>query len=169
VCGQGVIQTITSSNHYIAYRIRCRRVSMAMWQPPVFDDGDTYGLLPPASTFTIAFGFDSRSSPGCTPSPSPRRRAESPKLSATYAQNLCIQRHYGYGTLTCGGGYSAGRRGQTRYSNRFQFKWIQTKFKSFQTLIDPKILLVLKKLKYNMVLKGLKRGTTFSIGTSSDS
>jgi hypothetical protein len=73
-------------------------------KPPVLDDGESYGLLPPASTFAIAFGFNSCSSPGCTPSLSPRCQAKSQKLLATYKQNLRLQRHCGYGTLTCGGG-----------------------------------------------------------------
>jgi hypothetical protein len=43
-------------------------------------------------------------------------------------------------------------------------------FKFFQTLADPKgTFLRSKNLKQNMGLKDLNRGTTFSIGTSSDS
>jgi hypothetical protein len=61
--------------------------------------------------------------------------------------------------------HSVGRPGQTTF-NRFQnqFKLIQKVSKLFKLLKNdlPELNFFLK----NMVVKGLKRGTTFSIGTS---
>jgi hypothetical protein len=41
--GQGVIQSITSGNHYILHQMKCRHVSGVAWRPPILDGGDTHG------------------------------------------------------------------------------------------------------------------------------
>jgi hypothetical protein len=55
--------------------------------------------------------------------------------------------------------------------SKFKFKnGFKSKFKSFQTLTDPKRTFSSSKtLKRNTIVKVLKKGTTLSIGTSPDS
>jgi hypothetical protein len=51
---------------------------------------------------------------------------------------------------------------------RSEFKQIQFKFKSSQNLIDPKgTISGSKNLKQNIFVNDVKKGITFSIGTSS--
>jgi hypothetical protein len=84
-----------------------------------------------------------------------------------------------------GGGQDRGGMGADRWAwatvpwfkliqtGQIYFKKIQTvlnNFKSMQTLTDPKRTLPNSKiLKQNMVVKYLRKGTTLSIGISSDS
>jgi hypothetical protein len=64
-------------------------------------------------------------------------------------------------------GHSTGRRGFDSISN---LKQIQIILKFFQALTNRKMTFPSSKnLKSNTVMKDLKKETTFSIGTSSDS
>jgi hypothetical protein len=82
---------------------------------------------------------------------------------------------HGRVTLQCRTGergrQHVGPRPQYRVTrlNLIQFQ-ISNGFKFFQAFTDPKMTFPSsKKFKQNMVMKDLKKGTTFSIGTSSDS